>query len=147
MTHADLVRIGAAWLRKPWRNASPEGHGRCSVVLTELTAHTPTGETPDVIGWSYGRSILIECKATIADFRADGDKRFRLYSGLGMGEQRWYLVPVGLLCVGELPAGWGLLEAHGCGVVEVRHLCTTFVDRSRDGEIAMLLSALRRQSR
>ena len=62
-THAELVKRAEHWLMKTVG---------CSFCLTELT--TSAGEIPDAIGWKNGRSILIECKATRADFLSDKKK-------------------------------------------------------------------------
>lgn len=104
MTHAKLVDAAVAWLRR-------QG---CPVVVGELV--TGSAETPDALGWISGRSILVECKASRADFLADAKKPFRIHPALGMGDLRFFLAPAGLIRPDELPAGWGLLEAGGRGV-------------------------------
>ena len=69
-----------------------------------------SGETPDVIGWKGRcRSVLIECKVSRADFLADREKPFRKDPSLGMGCERFYLTPAGLIRPAELPGKWGLL--------------------------------------
>lgn len=98
VTHDDLVLRAKKWLA-----------GRCGVVLTEYVCDTR--EVPDAIGFSSRRSILVECKATRADFLADRRKTHR--NGLRrMGNYRFYLVPPRLVSVEEVPDGWGLLYAH-----------------------------------
>lgn len=85
---------------------------RCGIVLSEQSC--TDGETPDVIGWKKKcRSVLIECKISRADFLADREKPFRKDPTQGMGCERLYLAPQGLIRVEELPACWGLLEAKG----------------------------------
>jgi len=99
MTHAQLVEKAVHWLRSY----------RCGVVLSEQAC--VSGEMPDAIGWKRAcRSVLIECKVTRADFLADRDKPFRQKPEQGVGCERFYLTPPGLLKREELPAGWGLLE-------------------------------------
>src|SRR5271154_4198858 len=99
MTHGQLVQKAVAWLRRY----------RCGVVLSEQACGS--GEMPDAIGWKGAcHSVLVECKISRADFLADREKAFRQKSQLGMGCERFYLTPAGLLCGEELPAGWGLLE-------------------------------------
>lgn len=66
-THADLVAPAARWLK---------GTVRCGVVLTE--APSMDGESPDAIGWRSGYSVLVECKASRADFLADSRKPHRV---------------------------------------------------------------------
>jgi len=102
--HAELCIIGERWLRRMG----------CRVTLRDpFKAAVHTGECPDVIGWRDGHSVLIECKASRADFLADRKKCFRKNPALGMGDVRLYLAPAGVISVDELPTGWGLLVAHG----------------------------------
>jgi len=99
MTHAQLVMKAVYWLRRY----------RCGVVLSEQAC--ASGEMPDAMGWkSVCHSVLVECKVTRSDFLADRAKPFRVKPERGVGCERFYLVPAGLLLREELPAGWGLLE-------------------------------------
>ncbi len=99
MTHAQLVERAVAWLRSY----------RCGIVLSEQACIS--GEVPDAIGWKRAcRSVLVECKVSRADFLADRDKPFRQNPGLGVGCERLYLAPTGLISPTELPKHWGLLE-------------------------------------
>lgn len=61
-THANLVAKGAAYLRY---------HLRCNPILTE---HASCNEIPDIIGWRFEGSTVIECKTSIADYRNDAEK-------------------------------------------------------------------------
>lgn len=131
MTHAELVELAAAWLRS-----------RCSVVITEMTAVSVTGECPDAIGWS-GSSHLVECKASRADFLADRKKAFRQFPEQGMGTFRYFLAPKGLIKPEELPSNWGLLEVSEAGKVRTQVKAQSqpaFFQAESD----LLLSALRR---
>jgi hypothetical protein len=102
MTHEKLVSRAVAWLRS---------YG-CGVVLSEQNC--ASGETPDAIGWKRGcHSVIVECKISRADFLIDMEKPFRRKPESGMGCERFYLTPAGLLRAQELPAGWGLLEVRG----------------------------------
>ena len=102
MTHNKLVERAVAWLRS---------YG-CGVVLSEQSC--ASGETPDAIGWKRGcHSVTVECKISRADFLADREKPFRRKPEKGMGCERFYLTPAGLLAPEDLPAGWGLLELRG----------------------------------
>lgn len=100
MTHEQLVVAGAKWIKRVWR---------APVVATELV--TSAMETCDVIGWnSHGRSIVLEAKTSIADFKADLKKPFRKFARAGVGDYRYFITEPGLLRGALLPDGWGLLE-------------------------------------
>ena len=134
MTHEQLVTRAVAWLRR---------YG-CGVVLSEQSC--ASGETPDAIGWKRAcHSVVVECKVSRADFLADREKPFRQKQNLGMGCERFYVAPAGLIAGSELPAGWGLLELRGR---EVRLVTPSSKDlRSARGfrrEMNLLLASLRR---
>ena len=128
--HGSLVSLGTRWLRR-----------RCSIVFYEFA--TMANENPDVIGWRSGFSILIECKATRADFLRDGKKMSRRHPQLGMGQHRYYLCPPGVIGVEDLPENWGLLWAVN-GRVQMRRIAVAQVDRDQLSEIKFLVSMLRR---
>jgi hypothetical protein len=130
-THADLVLAAAAWLRTSQR---------CAVVITDMVS--AAGETPDAIGFTSWHSILVECKASRGDFRRDADKACRRRGG-GMGNERFFMAPAGMLKPEDMPEGWGLLEVGEGGKVRRRKDAESrmFSDRS---EITLLISALRR---
>ena len=103
MTHQQLIRLGEQWLRQRYR---------CGIVLSEQSC--ASGETPDLIAWKHTcRSVLIECKVSRSDFLADREKPWRRNPESGMGCERYYLVPHGLLSHDDLPRAWGLLECKG----------------------------------
>ena len=103
MTHQQLIKFAEQWLRKRYR---------CGIVLSEQSC--ASGETPDVIGWKGScRSVVVECKISRADFFADREKPFRKQPETGMGCERFYLAPRGLIKPEELPPGWGLIECAG----------------------------------
>ena len=91
------------WLRRRYK---------CGIILSEQ--YCATGEVPDVIAWK-GRckSVLVECKVSRADFLADAGKPFRQKPEDGMGSQRFYMAPAGMIATQELPRHWGLLELKG----------------------------------
>jgi len=134
MTHAHLVDRAVRWLR----------HYRCGVVLSEQAC--VSGEMPDAIGWKQAcHSVLVECKITRADFLADRAKPFRQKPEKGVGSERFYLTPPGLMKLDELPPGWGLLEFRH-GRVEIvqpsaKNLRTAVGFRY---EMNLLLASLRR---
>lgn len=100
LSHSDLVRRAVVYLRRR----------RCVIYGTEINA---TNEHPDAIGWDcWGNSILVECKTSRSDYFADAKKPFRGQEA-GMGRERLYLVPQGLITKDELPEHWGLIEIRG----------------------------------
>jgi len=140
LTHDELIDIGRAWCLRSVRGGKPGGHSACSLVLTDMTSYAR--ETPDVLGWHSGGSLLIECKASASDFKADARKQFRRYPDTGVGARRYYLAPKGLLTVDALPDTWGLLEAVGSRVY-ITKVSGTFVS-NHQAEVTMLLSLIRR---
>lgn len=134
MTHTHLVDRAVRWLR---------GY-RCGLVLSEQAC--VSGEMPDAIGWKQAcHSVLVECKATRADFLADRAKPFRQAPEKGVGSERFYLTPPGLIRIEELPAGWGLLEFHRGRVEMLRPSSKNL--RTATGfryEMNLLLASLRR---
>jgi hypothetical protein len=104
--HSALVTRAVDWLRQ---------YG-CGIVLSEQ--YCATGEVPDAIGWKgFCRSVVVECKVSRADFLADANKPFRVTPEEGLGSERIYLAPAGMIAAEELPKHWGLVE---CTRKEVR---------------------------
>ena len=134
MTHPELVERAVAWLRN---------YG-CGLVLSEQSA--ASGETPDAIGWKRAcHSVVVECKISRGDFVVDLEKPFRRRAELGMGCERFYLARAGLLSPGELPPGWGLLEARGRRIeMAVASLKKLRSSKAFHYEMNLLLASLRR---
>jgi hypothetical protein len=134
VTHAKLVSMAVRWLRRY----------RCGVVLSEQAC--VSGEMPDAIGWKKAcHSVLVESKVSRADFLADRDKPFRQKPEMGVGCERYYLSPRGLIRTEELPTGWGLLEVGGREIERVKPSAKNL--RSQVGfenEMNLLLASLRR---
>ncbi len=126
--------MAVAWLRRY----------RCGVVLSEQAC--VSGEMPDAIGWKkVCHSVLVECKISRADFLADREKGFRQMPETGVGCERFYLAPRGLIRSEELPAGWGFLEVSGREIETVKPSRKNL--RSEIGfqyEMNLLLASLRR---
>ena len=134
MTHQQLVQLAVTWLR----------HYRCGVVLSEQACIS--GEMPDAIGWKRAcHSVLVECKIARSDFLADRDKPFRRNPEIGVGCERFYLSPTGMIDVGELPRGWGLLECKNRRIAIVRASVRNHRTSVGFGyEMNLLLASLRR---
>ena len=102
MTHRELVELAKDWLLSA---------KQCNPVFTEKGS-AKSNEMPDAIGWSSQVSIIVECKISLFDFRADAKKPFRVTPEIGMGELRYYLFAHELyrkIPDWELPAGWGIV--------------------------------------
>lgn len=150
MTHDDLVERAAKWLRSgvkvTCRRELVEPHKfarkiRCDVVMNHKTI--VIGEEPDAFGWSASTSILVECKCSRSDFRADFKKLFRKNPKMGVGQYRYYLTPKGLLRIDEIPQDWGLAEV--CGkVVRVKKLAYQ-QEFNQNRERHLLLHLIRRE--
>ncbi len=134
MTHARLISMAVQWLRRY----------RCGVVLSEQAC--VSGEMPDAIGWKRAcHSVLVESKVSRADFLADRDKPFRQMPDEGVGCERYYLVPRGLIRIEDLPRGWGLLEVCGREIDRVKGSAKNLRSASGfENEMNLLLASLRR---
>ena len=139
MTHDELVTRAGSWLRNTLR---------CGVVFEELSSAAP--EIPDAVGWVSGKCVVVECKTSKADFRADRKKWHRSHGeNSALGVWRFYLAPAGVIPHEEIPSGWGLYEVHGRRVIHATGLRYAnmkpppFTSNIRR-ENTMLLSALRR---
>jgi len=102
-THRELCELGARFIlmqrhcqEYPWRILIEPGYRK---------------ELPDVFGFSRYYSILIECKASRADFLRDRKKPFRQHPEQGIGARRYYLCNEGVATQDEMPEGWQLLTA------------------------------------
>lgn len=102
LTHKDLVERACKWLKNT---------KKCGIFMTEWRGGPR--ETPDALGFHRGKySIIVECKTSLTDFEADKKKYFRKKMGYGMGRERYFMTPPGLLTLDMLPEKWGLLEVY-----------------------------------
>jgi hypothetical protein len=139
-SHKELIEIVAKWLKKHTNNAQIPN---CPYIAKDLMTNTDNGEIPDVIGWNYWTSVLIEVKVSRQDFLKDQNKKFRYMPELGMGEFRYYCCPEGLIKEEELPEGWGLLYLNDKNKIDTIKIA----DRKESNlmcERTMLLSLIRR---
>lgn len=145
MTHKELVKIAERWL------LTAKG---CAFSFAEFEFGTANGEWPDAFGFrSTLDTVLVECKATRADFLSDKKKRFRRNPHMGMGKYRFYMCPKGLIQPDELPKGWGLVwvNDNGKAIQKVGPKGTNWDrqpefhnERCQISEMTMMYSALRR---
>ena len=119
---------------------------KCGVVLVEFSCYAY--EIPDAIGWKRAglHSILVECKASRADFLRD-QKKWHRRANLSVGCQRFYMAPPGLIRPEDLTDNWGLVEWKG-GKARVKRVVDSAVqktDKIYRLEIPFLFSVARRQ--
>lgn len=108
-THSELVEIGYNFVLKQLK---------FPIAAKELKC-IGSREQPDVIAFRSNCSLMIECKTSKADFRADFKKPERLGLLSSIGNYRLYLAPKGLIELTLIPERWGLLEVNEKGKVEV----------------------------
>lgn len=132
LTHDELVKRAVRWLA---------GTRRCYVVMDEQISFA-VAEQPDAIGWRCGgrTSILVECKTSTSDFYADQRKHHRKY-GRGMGSERWYMTPPGLLKPEQIPDGWGLVEVSSRCRIVVQATPRDVDTRDLLGELSLFMSS------
>lgn len=130
-SRADLIGFSVRWLKKTMR---------CSVVFSGLAAES--GERPDALGWTSDQSFTIQCFSERRAFLADLCLPWRMNPETGVGRQRYYLVPAGLVHSSEPKNGWGLLFAHADGRVEIITKAKPVENFRMDHEMNMLLVAL-----
>lgn len=131
ISHNQLIKKAISWLINT---------KKCQIVIADMTSGMR--ETPDVIGWRYGYSYLVECKTSKQDFFNDKKKFFRANPEYGIGDYRYYLFPKDIIHVNEISEGWGLLE-HENKTEEIKQSIQWKVS-DKNGEIIILTSAFRR---
>jgi hypothetical protein len=149
LTHKRLLEGAQQWLYQV--------HGCTTVLVETSTMATRLVEIPDVLGFhrtKYGvTSILVECKASRADFLADKQKVSRQIrnSSLAMGRERWYFAPPGLIYedASEMPDRWGLAEWDGGPIrqVQVLHRAIPFDVFAYGAEELLLLKQIEGKSK
>ena len=136
MTHSELVERGAKWLKY-----NKDFHYRSTIILKEFSCMS--SEIPDVLGFSHYYSTLIECKLSMADFKADRNKRCR-NKECQLGLYRLYLCPAGLINKDNLPSGWGLLYCYPNKVTIEVEPTENDIGKARTEEHYVLYSIVRR---
>jgi DNA-binding transcriptional ArsR family regulator len=140
-SHDHIRRLAVKWLTEV---------RRCRVVLSEI--RSACSEVPDAIGWDWegNSSFMVEAKASKEDFHANKNKPHSR-PGCGVGRYRYFMTPSGLIrpeeldiaLVGTTDSDYGLLwvEENQVQVIKEAALREQY---DRAGEMAMLISALRR---
>lgn len=134
--HRELCLLAAKWLRRS-KLTSPS----CPYVAVELV--TASQESPDVFGWNYWATVLIEVKVSRSDFLADAKKSFRQQPEEGVGAFRYYCSPEGLITKADLPDKWGLLWEKNGVITVVKD--AERQQQNAQGEITILASIMRRE--
>lgn len=148
MTHSELVKRAEKWLRNSLG---------CSVVLAERK-NGWTGEEPDAMGFKYAMAHVVECKVSTTDLRRERQKLWRNHPAMGIGVERWYMIPPEMqqytLDFIESTAGekhadlskWGVLVAHPRKIV-VAKKSEQFHEHDQRSAIGHLCSELLRYQR
>ena len=140
--HYELCKLGGKWLKsrknaEPWRTP-------WKYVAVELV--TLTAENPDVWATNGSDTVVIEVKTSHSDFLADQRKWHRSkeaeLGGFQLGNYRYYLCPIGVIKVDELPENWGLLVWDGKTIQKVKQATRVKVDSS--GEMMVMTSIMSR---
>ena len=123
MTHSELISVGWFIAERIMRQHLV---GESDTLITYEPGRTSLPESPDIIALSKGfslkePSVVVECKATRADFLKDRKKPFRIYSDKGMGLFRAYVTNPGIAMKHEIPEGWLLYEVFEDGAVYLKH--------------------------
>jgi hypothetical protein len=129
LTHNNLVKIAGRWL------FNAQG---CNPVFTERgSARVP--EIPDAIGWTAHDCIVVECKVSRNDLKANANKSIHL------GTKRFIMLPEGLYdeCVNYVPQGYGIVTVNELGYAQqVRSKCSQEFERDLISENHYLRSRI-----
>lgn len=131
-THRELCEIAERWLL---------GSQRCRVAIAEPNCIV-TDEQPDAIGFSGEKSVLVEAKTSLNDFRADLKKPFRICPQKGMGQARYYICEPGIITEDDLPERWGLLNVLPGGRVRIVRYSGHFPEANYAAERRLLTACL-----
>nr|DAR85759.1 MAG TPA: DNA repair protein MmcB-like protein [Caudoviricetes sp.] len=147
--HHDMCVEVAKLLKKGVKAAGIPPMSLRAVELSDIT--TGTYEAPDVIAYRQNVKdsicMVFEIKVSRADFKADSKKRCRGHAE-GMGVQRYFVVPYGLVSPEEVREGWGLLYLSNGSLTTIKK-SNIFSDDERNlfGEVNTLLNLMRRGAR
>lgn len=138
ITHRSLCIKGSKYLK----NKGIQPFHKCQYVVCELER---VGECPDVFGWGGCTTQLIEVKVSRADFLSDKKKPWRGNPIYGIGRNRSYLCPTGLIKIGELPKNWGLLYIDEKAKITIVK-AASYQQCNDCEEINLITSILRREN-
>lgn len=110
MNHKQLVEKAKFWLI----------HAKgCNPVFTEKGS-SGFSEIPDAIGWTSEKCIVVECKTSIQDLKADFIKPHRNEENQ-LGDERYYLLSQEILEEAKIildTSMWGILSHNSCEVIK-----------------------------
>lgn len=140
ISHKELIKHAKNWV---WKRE------RCKIVITEMV--TQAGEVPDIIGWQNGyNSVLIECKISVTDLRADSKKTFRMFKETGIGNFRYYCFPERLYDIltdkyvlDKIPIEWGIIILTDNNKIRQKRPAL-YLEADKRKETNILISAMRR---
>lgn len=148
--HRDLVLRACRWLSKT---------ERCTRVFAEVQS-MKISEFPDAIGYRFGHTnpgtIVVEAKASVADFKRDEGKSWKQIARLrdmddpgssmriGMGTQRYYIVPWKMVQPEDVPDDHGLLYVTDAGKVLRSKAAPRRPFRDTNTEMSILCTMLQR---
>lgn len=112
MTHRELCELGAKYM---YRNGTIL-FNKPKYVVCELER---IGECPDVFGFGFAYTQLLEIKVSRSDFLSDKKKEWRINPEIGLGQYRSYLCPENLIKENELPYNWGLFYLNENGKISM----------------------------
>jgi len=147
MNKTDLEKYGIKLLRcgglryvySDGRACQIRHSGRCKPVLSD--PQNIFCVRPDLIGWFWGSSFVLEIKTSRADFLRD--KKKKAY----VGEYFYYLAPDGLIDPHEIESWMGLYQISNDGEILRTKAAERRLNHSKDIEIAILLSIVRGKNR
>lgn len=138
MNHSNLIGLAVDYLVKA-KQCNPVFAERGSARISEM---------PDAIGWNI-ECLVVECKVSMGDLRADIKKPFRKNGNNGLGDRRYYLLTEELygkikdMPNEVIPEGWGILVAwENTGVRQIRRMRSRKFNSNVQGERDYLRSRI-----
>lgn len=137
ITHRELCELGAKYM---FRNGTIP-FNKPKYVVCELER---IGECPDVFGFGFAYTQLLEVKVSRSDFLSDKKKDWRIKPEIGLGQYRSYLCPENLIKENELPENWGLFYVNDEGKIRMIKKPEHQVSSSIQ-EVNLIASIMRRE--
>ena len=141
-SHDDLCLLTAKWVTgtSAERKRNDRYFGGKMQAVVEMARQ---GECCDVFAFGYWTTHLFEIKISRSDYKRDAKKHWRKH-GEGVGRNRWFVVPEGLITSDEVNDGWGLIYVTKKGQLQVVKASEHFESRQHLEELNILRALLRR---